>query len=558
METKIMDSRKESNDNDSRLSRRGFVKSGLLGGLAAASLPALKFTGKASTSPSMNADREPFALEETSIPELAEAMASGKYTARSIAEAYLNRIEDIDRNGPTLRSIIELNPDALEIADVLDQERKEKGARGPLHGIPLMIKDNIDTADKMATTAGSLALVGSKPPKDAFLVQQLRNAGAVILGKTNLSEWANIRSNRSTSGWSGRGGLTKNPYALDRNTSGSSSGSGAAVSANLCAAAVGTETDGSIVSPSSVNGIVGIKPTVGLISRTGVIPISHTQDTPGPMARTVRDAAILLSALAGFDAEDRASASRRGKLSLDYTPYLNSKGLEGARIGVVRKYFGFHPGVDIVVNDALKVLKQLGATLVDPADIPTIGKFDDSEMTVLMHELKADLNAYFTLLGANTPIHSLKELIEYNERNSKSEMPYFGQELFLKAEAKGPLTSKDYLDALKLCRQMSRNNGIDATMKKFKLDALVAPTDSPAWLTDLIDGDHFIGGSSTMAAVAGYPSITVPAGFVFGLPVGISFFGRAWSEPALIKFAFAFEHATQSRKPPKFLAAAEV
>jgi amidase len=557
-ETKIMDSRKESNDNDSRISRRGFVKSGLLGGLAAASLPALTFTEKASPPPVMHAGINPFDLDETSISELAEAMASGKYTARSIAEEYMDRIEDIDRDGPTLRSIIELNPDALEIADALDKERKEKGPRGPLHGIPLLIKDNIDTADQMATTAGSLALVGAKPPKDAFLVQQLRNAGAMILGKTNLSEWANIRSNRSTSGWSGRGGLTKNPYALDRNTSGSSSGSGAAVSANLCAAAVGTETDGSIVSPSSVNGIVGIKPTVGLISRTGVIPISHTQDTPGPMARTVRDAAIVLGALAGFDGEDKASVDSRGKSSADYTQYLNSKGLEGARIGIVRKYFGFHSGVDIVINDALKVLKQLGATLVDPADIPTIGKFDDSEMTVLMYELKADLNAYFARLGANAPVHSLKELIEYNERNSKSEMPYFGQELFLKAEAKGPLTSKEYLDALKLCHQMSRKDGIDATMKKFKLDALVAPTDSPAWLTDLVDGDHFIGGSSSIAAVAGYPSITVPAGFVFGLPVGISFFGHAWSEPALLRFAYAFEQATDLRKPPKFLAAAEV
>ena len=557
-EAKVMSYTKESNSNDSLLSRRGFVKSGLLGGLAAASLPALTFTERAAASPALHTDRAPFELDENSINELAEGMASGKYTARSIAEEYLDRIEDIDRDGPTLRSIIELNPDALEIADELDRERKEKGARSPLHGIPMLIKDNIDTADKMATTAGSLALVGSKPPKDAFLVQQLRNVGAVILGKTNLSEWANIRSNRSTSGWSGRGGLTKNPYALDRNTSGSSSGSGAAVSANLCAAAVGTETDGSIVSPSSINGIVGIKPTVGLISRTGVIPISHTQDTPGPMARTVRDAAIVLGALAGFDAEDKASVDRRGNSSSDYTQFLNPKGLEGARIGVVRKYFGFHPGVDIVINDAMKVLNQLGATLVDPADILTIGKFDDAEMTVFMYELKADLNAYFKRLGVDAPVHSLKELIEYNERNSKSEMPYFGQELFLKAEAKGPLTSKEYLDALKLCRRMSRKDGIDATMKKFKLDAFVAPTDSPAWLTDLIDGDHFIGGSSTMAAVAGYPSITVPAGFVFGLPVGISFFGRAWSEPALIKFAFAFEQATLSRKPPKFLAAAEV
>jgi amidase len=553
-----MDHIEESKNNHGNLSRRGFVKSGLLGSIAAATLPAMAFAKKAFGSSASHIADSSFKLEETGISELAEGMASGKYTARSIAEEYLNRIEDIDRDGPTLRSVIELNPDALEIADALDKERKEKGARSPLHGIPILIKDNIDTSDKMATTAGSLALVGSKPPKDAFLVQQLRNAGAVILGKTNLSEWANIRSNHSTSGWSGRGGLTKNPYALDRNTSGSSSGSGAAVSSNLCAAAVGTETDGSIVSPSSINGIVGIKPTVGLISRTGVIPISHTQDTPGPMARSVRDAAILLGVLAGIDKEDNATDYSRGKSSIDYTQYLNPKGLEGARIGVVRKYFGFHAGVDKVINDALNVLKQQGAVLIDPADIPTIGKFDDAELDVLMYELKADLNAYFARLGASSPVHSLKELIEYNEKNAKLEMPYFGQELFLKAEAKGPLTSKEYIDAIKVCRQMSRKDGIDATMKKFKLDALVAPTDSPAWLTDLIDGDHFLGGSSTMAAVAGYPSITVPAGFVFGLPIGISFFGRAWSEPTLLKFAYAFEQATHSRKPPKFLATAEV
>jgi amidase len=548
----------ESKNKDGNLSRRGFVKSGLLGGLAAAALPALAFAEKTAASPAPRIVISSFELEETSISELAEGMASGKYTARSIAEEYLDRIEDIDQDGPTLRSIIELNPDALDIADALDNERKERNARSPLHGIPLLIKDNIDTADRMATTAGSLALVGAKPPKDAFLVQQLRNAGAVILGKTNLSEWANIRSNHSTSGWSGRGGLTKNPYALDRNTSGSSSGSGAAVAANLCAVAVGTETDGSIVSPSSINGIVGIKPTVGLISRTGVIPISHTQDTPGPMARTVRDAAIVLGVLAGIDAEDKATSDSRGKSSTDYTQYLNPKGLEGARIGVVRKYFGFHAGVDRVINDALNVLKQQGAVLVDPADIPTIGKFDEAEMSVLLYELKADLNAYFARLGADAPVHSLKELIEYNEKNVKSEMPYFGQELFLKAEAKGPLTSKEYIDALKLCRRMSRKEGIDATMKKFKLDALVAPTDSPAWLTDLIDSDHFLGGSSTIAAVAGYPSITVPAGFVFGLPIGISFFGRAWSEPTLLKFAYSFEQATRLRKPPRFLLTAEV
>ena len=553
-----MDQVKKSQNNESHLSRRGFVKSSLLGGLTAAALPTFALTGKVASSFTPSVDLGSFELEEATIDNLAEGMTTGKYTARSIAEKYLTRIELIDRQGPKLQSVIELNPDALSIADALDNERKEKGARGLLHGIPVLIKDNIDTADRMATTAGSLALVGAKPPKDSFLVQQLRKAGAVILGKTNLSEWANMRSNRSTSGWSGRGGLTKNPYALDRNTSGSSSGSGAAVSANLCATAVGTETDGSIVSPSSINGIVGIKPTVGLISRTGVIPISHTQDTPGPMARTVRDAAIVLSALAGIDAEDKATANSHGKSSTDYTQYLNPKGLKGARIGVVRKYFGFHPGVDTVINDALNVLTQQGATLVDPVNISTIGKFDDAELTVLLYELKADLNAYFARLGASAPIHSLKELVEYNERNAKNEMPYFGQELFLKAEAKGSLTSKEYLDALKLCRRMSRKEGIDATMREFKLDALVAPTDSPAWLTDLVDSDHFLVSSSTLAAVAGYPSITVPAGFVFGLPVGISFFGRAWSESILLKLAYSYEQATHARKVPKFLATAEI
>jgi amidase len=410
----------------------------------------------------------------------------------------------------------------------------------------------------MATTAGSLALVGSKPPGDAFLVKQLRKAGAIILGKTNLSEWANIRSTHSTSGWSGRGGLTRNPYALDRNTSGSSSGSAAAVTANLCAAAIGTETDGSIVSPSSVNGIAGIKPTVGLVSRTGVIPISHSQDTPGPMARTVRDAAILLGVIAGIDDEDRGTAESRGKAAADYTQNLSAQGLQGARIGVVRKYFGFLDKVDVVINRALEVLKAQGAVLVDPADIETIGKFDDTENTVLLYELKADLNAYLARLGPGAPVHTLKEVIEYNERNRSREMPYFSQEMFVKAEAKGSLTEKEYIDALEADRRLSRKEGIDAVMDKFNLDALVAPTDGPAWVTDFIDGDHYIGGSSSAAAVAGYPSVTVPAGFVFGLPVGVSFFGRAWSEPTLIRLAYAYEQATHNRRGPKFLATADL
>jgi amidase len=410
----------------------------------------------------------------------------------------------------------------------------------------------------MATTAGSLALVGSKPPADAFVVQQLRRAGAVILGKTNLSEWANIRSSHSTSGWSGRGGLTKNPYVLNRNTSGSSSGSAVATSASLCAAAVGTETDGSIVSPSSINGIVGIKPTVGLVSRTGIIPISHTQDTAGPMGRTVRDAATLLGALTGVDAEDKATLPGRGKATADYTGALSPGALSGARIGVVRQYFGFLGAVDTIMEGALDVMKRQGAVLVDPVEIPDLRSFDDSESAVLYYELKADLNAYLSRLGPKAPVHSLKEIIEFNEKNAAKEMPYFGQESFLKAEAKGPLTTKEYIDALEKDIRITRKEGIDAIMEKHNLDALIAPTDGPAWMTDLVVGDHFIGGSSQLAAVAGYPSVTVPAGFIFGLPVGVSFFGRAWSEMKLIGLAYAFEQAAKARKPPAFLPTANL
>jgi amidase len=534
-------------------SRRKFLKTSVIGGIAAAAFPALTFGEKTSEITFRPVSIHPSELDEITINELRDGLKSGKYTVQSIAKEYIKRINEIDKKGPAINSIIELNPDALKIADELDKELKEKGPRSLLHGIPVLIKDNIDTADGMQTTAGSLALFGSKPQKDSFVAQQLRKAGALILGKTNLSEWANIRSTHSTSGWSGRGGLTKNPYALDRNCSGSSSGSGAAAAANLCAVAIGTETDGSVVSPSSLNGIVGIKPTVGLVSRSGIIPISHSQDTAGPMARTVRDAAVLLSAMAGVDPEDASTKDKKRKSFTDYTQFLDSKGLRGARIGVVRKYFGFLPEVDAIMEDSLDVLKKNEATLIDPVKIDAIGKLDDNEMIVLLYELKADMKKYLKRRDAGTKMHSLKDLIEFDKKHADKEMPYFKQELFVQAEKKGPLTDKKYLDALKKNHHLTRKDGIDAVMDKFNLDALVSPTDSPAWMTDLVDGDHFLGGSSQLAAVAGYPHITVPAGFVFGLPVGISFYGRAWSESVLLKIAYGYEQAAKVRKQPQFL-----
>jgi len=540
-------------------SRRKFLQAALTAGGTAALCPALS-AGRVIGAPAESAAPEvkAFELEEITIPELQEGMKSGKFTARALVEKYLERIDDVDtprkdKPGPAVNAIIELNPDAPHIADALDQERKAKGPRGPLHGIPVLIKDNIDTADGMMTTAGSLALVGSKPAKDSFVAQRLRAAGAVILGKTNLSEWANIRSGHSTSGWSGRGGLTRNPYALDRNPCGSSSGTGAGISANLAAVGIGTETDGSIVCPSSSNGLAGIKPTVGLVSRGGIIPISHSQDGAGPMCRTVRDAAILLGALTGVDADDAATAASAGKSHTDYAQFCDPNGLKGARIGVARKYFGFSEAVDALMEQSLGVLKKQGATLVDPADIATLGKFDESELLVFMYELKADLNAYLARLGPGAPVHTLQEIIEFNEHNRQKEMPYFGQDLFLKAQSKGPLTEKEYVDAVAKNHQLARTEGIDALMDKHHLDAVVAPTGGPAWLTDLVNGDHVAGGSSNAAAVAGYPNINVTAGFLSGLPVGISFFGRAWSEPTLIKLAYAFEQATKARQAPRFL-----
>src|SRR5690242_899026 len=461
-----------------------------------------------------------FELDELTITELQQGLQSGKYSSRSLVEKYSNRINDIDRRGPALHSVIELNPDAESIAAALDKERKERGARGPLHGIPILIKDNIDTADRMMTTAGSLALVGSKPSQDAFVAKRLRDAGAVILGKTNLSEWANFRSNKSSSGWSGRGGQTRNPYALDRNPCGSSSGSGAAVAASLCAAAIGTETDGSVVCPSSANSLVGIKPTVGLVSRAGIIPIAHNQDTAGPMARSVADVAALLNVMTGEDPRDPMTKDGRGKAA-DYTKFLDRDGLRGMRLGVARKHFGFSDRVDKLMADLIAEMKNRGAVFVDPADIPTTGKFDDSEFEVLLYEFKTDLNIYLAGLGPDAPVKSLQDVIDFNNRNRDRELPYFGQDIMEKAQAKGPLTSKAYVQALTKNHLLSRTQGIDFIMRKHRLDALIAPTGGPSWPTDWLNGDHFAGGYSSASAVAGYPHITVPAGYVFGMPVGL-------------------------------------
>jgi amidase len=542
------------------LSRRAF-----LGGTAAATaLVTLEAQAQAPSTPAAPtppaATPRRFELEEATVAELQAAMQAGQHTAHGLAERYLARIQELDRQGDLPpRSVIELNPDALAIAAALDRERKEKGPRGPLHGIPVLIKDNIATADRMQTTAGSLALVGAVPKRDAFIVERLRAAGAVILGKTNLSEWANFRSTRSSSGWSGRGGQCRNPYALDRTPSGSSSGSGAATAANFCAVSVGTETDGSIVSPSAASSLVGLKPTVGLVSRSGIIPISHSQDTAGPMTRTVADAAALLSALVGIDPADAATAASRGQAHADYTRFLDPDGLKGARIGVPReRFFGYHAATDALVEQALELMKARGATLVDPAPIPTAAKLDDPEFEVLLHEFKADLEAYLAGLGEGSHPRTLADLIRYNEEHRAAELPYFGQELFHMAQAKGPLTDRKYLKALQACRRLSREQGLDAVMAKHRLDALVAPTQAPPGLIDLVNGDHWLGSSSTPAAVSGYASITVPAGYVHGLPVGLSFIGRAWSEPTLLKLAYAYEQASRHRRPPTFAPTADL
>jgi amidase len=483
-------------------------------------------------------------------------MARGRWTSVSLCERYLARIGRLDRRGPMLRALLETNPDALAIARGLDAERRGGKVRGPLHGIPVLLKDNIDTADQMTNTAGSLALEGSRPKQDAFVTERLRAAGAVIIGKANLSEWANFRSTHSSSGWSGRGGQCRNPYVLDRSPCGSSSGTAAAIAANLCAVGVGSETDGSVVCPSAATALVGIKPTLGLVSRAGIIPIAHSQDTAGPMCRTVTDAAILLGAMVGPDPRDPITQTAQGVV--DYARGLDPNALRGARIGVARaKLMGYSAATDRVIELALAVLKAQGALLIDPADIPHVGEYDDSEFTVLLYEFKADLEAYLATLGPTAP-RSLGALIAFNESQRDREMPYFGQEIFTMAQAKGPLTEPAYTAALAKNQRLSRAEGIDAVMDQHRLDAIVAPTGNPAWPIDLVNGDHFLGGSSTPAAVAGYPHITVPAGFVRGLPVGLSFIGRAWSEALLIRLAFAYEQATQHRRPPAFRPTADL
>jgi amidase len=554
----------QANHDEGKLSRRKFLQRS-----AAASLsPAL--LGGEQFAPLPDGAQPPDGgdgvgggddILEASIADLQQAMADGQLTAREITRQYIARIKRIDTDGPSLRSVLEVNPDALEIAAALDEERRTQGPRGPLHGIPILLKDNIDTADQMLTTAGSLALVGSRPTEDATVAQRLRDAGAVLLGKTNLSEWANFRSTQSSSGWSGRGRQCRNPYVLDRNPCGSSSGSAIAVAASLAAAALGTETDGSIVCPSATCGVVGIKPTLGLTSRAGVIPIAESQDTVGTHGRTVADAAAVLGALVGVDPRDAATGESEGNFYTDYIQFLDPNALQGARIGVPRgSFWGYSPEADAICEAAIEAMRAAGATIVDPADIPSLEELNSSsgEFEVLLYEFKDNLNRYLATRVPNErypnqpALRTLAEIIAFNDANADVEMPYFGQEIFLLAQEKGPLTEQAYLDALANNRRLGREEGIDKVMNDLQLDALVAPTGSPAWPTDVINGDHFLGGSSSPAAVAGYPLISVPAGYSFGLPVGLTFMGRAYSEPTLIKLAYAFEQATNARRAPTY------
>jgi len=531
------------------MKRRNFLHTGLLGSFVGSLglTSCANNSGKSETALIENQEDD-FALEEATVQFLFDEMDKGNLTSRRIVELYLDRIEKVDRDG--LKSVIEVNPDALQIADELDQERAAGIIRGPLHGIPVMIKDNIDTGDKMMTTAGSIALMGPPASEDAFIVAKLREAGALLLGKTNLSEWANFRSSRSSSGWSGRGRQTGNPYALDRNPCGSSSGSGAAVSANLCVITIGTETDGSIVCPSNANGIVGIKPTVGLWSRSGIIPISHTQDTAGPMARTVADAVALLGPLVGQDPSDQKTSDSQGHTHADYTQFLDQNGLQGKRIGIWRNAMGFHEGVDQVMEQAFKKLSAAGAEIIDPVNIEMQDQAGEAEYQVLLYEFKDGLNKYLSA-RQGIAVKSLQDLIEFNRENHQASMPYFQQERFEQAQETDGLKAEQYLKALNESLQASRQQGIDKTLQDHQLDAIVAPTGGPAWTTDQINGDHYTGGSSGPAARAGYPNISVPAGYIHGLPVGISFFSTAWREPELIAMAYAFEQLRGPREVPQ-------
>ena len=536
-----------------RITRRSFLKASTTAGAAGALAGTGTVAGAGAALAGSDDHVPPFPFEEATIAELQAAMTAGRLSSRRLTQAYLRRIRRIDLSGIQLNSVIEVNPDALEIAAGLDAERRRGKVRGPLHGIPILVKDNFATRDKMETTAGSLALLGAEVPRDAFVIRQLRRAGAVILGKTNLSEWANFRSTQSSSGWSGRAGQCLSPYVLDHNPCGSSSGSGTAAAASLAAGALGTETDGSIVCPSSHNALVGIKPTLGLTSRSGVVPIAHSQDVTGPMCRTVADAATVLGAMTGVDPRDPATADSRGHLHHDYRRFLDPNGLRGARIGVWREgVFGASPEADAIAEAAIADLSRLGATVVDPTDIPDMDQVGDPEFTVLLCEFKDDIAAYLSELR-HTDMRTLADLIAFNEANAERELRWFGQEIFLQSEATGGTADPAYAEALATSKRLAQQ-GIDQTMARFDLDAIFSLTASPPWTTDLVNGDHFLTGSSTPAAVAGYPNITVPAGFSFGeLPVGVNFIGRRWSEPTLIKLAYGFEQGTKARHAPRFV-----
>jgi amidase len=548
------------------MNRRNFLKNSSLTGVSLATLAAAGCSSpggsKGTDTAAAGAPAVPteFALNEATIDALQQKMQQGVYTSRSITEQYLKRIEQIDKAGPGLHAVIEVNPDALAIADQLDKERKAGTVRGPMHGIPVLVKDNIDTGDKMMTTAGSLALVGHRAAQDAFIIAQLRKAGAVLLGKTNLSEWANFRSTRSTSGWSSRGRQTKCPYILDRNPSGSSAGSGSGASANLCTVAIGTETDGSVVSPSSVNGLVGMKPTIGLLSRTGIIPISATQDTAGPMARTVRDAAILLGALTGVDERDPVTKGSAGHTPSDYTKFLDLRGLNGKRIGIEKSYLKGHEGVVALYNAAIATLKGQRATVVEVELMKDINPLGKDEFIVLQYEFKDGLNKYLAAAsaasgaggsGAGLP-KSLADVIAFNKQHVDTAMPYFQQETLESSQAMGGLDSKDYKAALR--RSTGSRGYIDRLMKEHQLDAICSPTNGLACCIDLINGDYDTGFSfSSPAAMAGYPHITVPMGMVHGLPVGFSFIAGPYDEPALLGMAYCFEQATMKRVAPSYV-----